>query len=402
MDKKRYTYRICPCHDYDVEGIQTWLEDMAAEGLLLEKQGLFAGIMSFERTTPQRVKYRLEAIRINGGFFSYEAQPKSDFLELAEEFGWEHICRRGPFDIFRSFDPSSRELNTDPEIQAMTLKKLNKEQISNFITVAIYLLIMSFLRHWNWLGFFYSAVALGPLATIISTILLLSLIINPLVNLYYLHKLKKRLHQGMLLSSNKPWRPFSKIKTACKLLPVLALCVCTVLWLHSLMLVGTYQDISEYPQDPPFVTLEDIAGDADTAEYENFLDYNTYTSFSRSVAPLSMEWRENVTFTRPDGSSYHGILILSYYETCGEWFARGLADDIYARDRYRHTRFQDLEAPDLSVDNIRVYENYNLYVLIQHDNIVVEAVVSLDDETSDTAGWLRWAEAMADMLLSSQ
>ena len=32
----RYAYRICPCFSYDIEGIQTWLEDMASQGLVLE------------------------------------------------------------------------------------------------------------------------------------------------------------------------------------------------------------------------------------------------------------------------------------------------------------------------------------------------------------------------------
>ena len=28
----RHAYRTCPCFSFDVEGIQTWLEDMAAQG----------------------------------------------------------------------------------------------------------------------------------------------------------------------------------------------------------------------------------------------------------------------------------------------------------------------------------------------------------------------------------
>ena len=43
-DKIRYAYRFCPCFRYDIEGIQTWLEDMAAQGLVLEADGIFLGI----------------------------------------------------------------------------------------------------------------------------------------------------------------------------------------------------------------------------------------------------------------------------------------------------------------------------------------------------------------------
>ena len=44
----RYAYRICPCFSYDVEGIQTWLEDMATQGLVLEADGTFLGIFTFQ------------------------------------------------------------------------------------------------------------------------------------------------------------------------------------------------------------------------------------------------------------------------------------------------------------------------------------------------------------------
>ena len=37
MTAVRKSHRICPCNAYDIEGIQSWLEDLAAEGLQLEK-----------------------------------------------------------------------------------------------------------------------------------------------------------------------------------------------------------------------------------------------------------------------------------------------------------------------------------------------------------------------------
>ena len=36
--KRNYVYRLCPCNPADVEAMQSWLEDMAAEGLFLIKE----------------------------------------------------------------------------------------------------------------------------------------------------------------------------------------------------------------------------------------------------------------------------------------------------------------------------------------------------------------------------
>ena len=66
----RYAYRICPCFSYDIEGIQTWLEDMASQGLVLEADGTFLGIFTFQKTTPKKYRYRLAPIKEQKGFFS--------------------------------------------------------------------------------------------------------------------------------------------------------------------------------------------------------------------------------------------------------------------------------------------------------------------------------------------
>ena len=41
-EKPKYVLRLPPCPDYDVEGTECWLTDLAREGLLLKKDGLFA------------------------------------------------------------------------------------------------------------------------------------------------------------------------------------------------------------------------------------------------------------------------------------------------------------------------------------------------------------------------
>lgn len=390
MDEmKRYTYRLCPCHGYDVEGIQTWLEKLSQEGLHLSTEGTTFGLLTFERAAPRRFRYRLEAI-------GKSSRATNEFHGIAAEFGWEFVCEYSSFQIFRTEDPQARELNTDPTIQAATLKRLGWQQVFNLLFAVIYLVLMSFLRRWDWFRFYYSAVAVGSIATILFILLLLFIPLSFAVNFYHLYRLRRKLRIGLLNGQKSPG-----ISGWLRIVPGIILCVCLVLQACSMATVAPVHDISEYPQDPPFVTLTDLANTKDTSEYSTFMDdfYNKYTLFSRSVAPVNLEWKENINFTRPDGSTYSGHMILTYHETCGEWFAQGLADDYYEKERARSNEFQDLEAPNLGVDSIRVYSGYNLHVLIQHENIVVEALISLNDGTDDPA-WLRWAESMADMLLN--
>ena len=115
-----------------------------------------------------------------------------------------------------------------------------------------------------------------------------------------------------------------------------------------------------------------------------------------------MEWNESCDVTTADGEHYFCILRLNYHETVSEWIARGLEEDYYVYDatRYRGKRFEDLTAPDLGVDSIRVYNNYGtLCVLMREGTRVVHAVVTLDNKT-DANQWHLWAQAMAEMLKS--
>ncbi len=389
MSEPKYAYRFCPCNGYDVEGIQTWLENLSQEGIQLSKEGTTFGLLTFERTKPTRFRYRMEAI-------GKSDSSNGEFHEIAAEFGWEYVCDYGTFQIFRSEDPLARELNTDPAIQAATIKQLTRQQIIEFLLAMVYLALMSFLRHWDWFRFYYSAVAVGPVPTALFILLLLLIPFAVIINLYHLHRLRRKLRHG-LLNQRKAPGIWGWLQT----LPGILLAICLLFQFSSMSDVAPVHDVKDYPQDPPFVTLTGIANPEDTAEYGAFMNdyYNHYAQFERSVAPVNMEWKELIEFTRPDGTTYSGHMILTYHKTCGEWFAKGLAEDYYVKERTRSDKFQDLDAPNLGVDSMRVYSSYNLHVLIQHDNIVIDAIVSLNDGADDPA-WLRWAEAMADRLLN--
>ena len=47
MAETKYRYRIPPCPAYDIPGMESWLEDLAAKGLHLSKDGFFGILTSF-------------------------------------------------------------------------------------------------------------------------------------------------------------------------------------------------------------------------------------------------------------------------------------------------------------------------------------------------------------------
>ena len=62
-EEPKHVYRLPPCPAYDIEGMESWLSDMAANGLLLSADGFFAGFAIFEKSEPRAVRYRLAPSR---------------------------------------------------------------------------------------------------------------------------------------------------------------------------------------------------------------------------------------------------------------------------------------------------------------------------------------------------
>ena len=136
-------YRLVPCPWYDVEGIESWLESMAQEGLFLRKEAHFGDFTSFEQGEPKTVRYRLEAAQRSTSFLSESGgEPDAEAVEMSGELGWEYLTKCGQFYIYACDDPDAPELNTDPSVQAMALSYVRKDGRAGVIVNLVWLLLL--------------------------------------------------------------------------------------------------------------------------------------------------------------------------------------------------------------------------------------------------------------------
>ena len=145
MAEPRYRYRIPPCPAYDIPAMESWLEDMAAEGLHLSKDGFFGLFTTFEEGPPKKERFRLEPTDRRNGLFSEEYDPEDEAVQMLHQMGWTYRARRGQFYIYSTDDPGAPELNTDPQVQALTMaaltKFLRKKLRDGLILTALYLML---------------------------------------------------------------------------------------------------------------------------------------------------------------------------------------------------------------------------------------------------------------------
>ena len=80
--KKRY--KFTPCSIYDVPAMETWLSDLAQQGMHLRKTGRC--IFSFQKGETSDTKYRLEPIPKDWG-----CEPDDDMKEAYAQAGWEFV-----------------------------------------------------------------------------------------------------------------------------------------------------------------------------------------------------------------------------------------------------------------------------------------------------------------------
>jgi hypothetical protein len=358
-------------------------------GLRLEKDGYFAGFFSFVPAEPQKLTYRLVPVKKENTTFFDENDPDSDELDVSASMGWTYLVRYGMFHIYCSDSPAPRELHTDPAVQSLALNFLRKRLVSSIAVTFTWVIIYLALRQ-SPFGFpFRSAAAIGMLFTICLYSWLLVGLFGPVGDTIRILRYHKRLRRGDRPIRKKNWRKAAPYTLGIKLL-VFILPILGIVGAASTLGEARLQPISP-ETDAPFITIADLIPEGEYIQDDSmFGDYNQYRSWSTAAAPVNMEWNEWATITATDGTTYEGILRIDYHECSSEWLAKQVANDYYQYDRHRYNKFEDLPPLDAQVDSIRHYHNYLPYILIQHDNIVIHATMTLQNENDDSAldSWL--------------
>lgn len=398
----KHAHKLCPCDPFDVEGIQSWLEDLAAEGLFLIEDGVFCGVFSFERKSPRKTKYRLDvAQKRKPGFLDSGDELTDEELDLYRSMGWEYLLRYGDFRVYRSMEQDAPELNSEGETHAITLGLLKEKHRRTFFFSGLYAVFVLFFPTGVLRYPFRETATIGLLFSTCVYGVILFVWLDLLLRLFRFRRYEKRLLRGDTLNHRKEWR-----KKALGSYCVLALRFLLIFGvafglLSALANTGTKIPHEEYAGEIAFATVADVFPGGEITKDNDFLDYGTVNIWSTAISD-NYEWNESCYVTTADGEQYYCILRLEYHEVAAEWIACGLEEDYYVYDanRYHSKRFEDLDVPDLGVDSVRVYDNYGtLTVLMREDTRVVHAVVTLDNRTDENR-WYLWAQVMAERLLS--
>ena len=368
--KKRY--RLPPCPAYDVEGTESWLSDMASEGWLLEEDGIFCGVATFEKADPVNMKYRLTVAEKGTSMWGENnGEPENEEIEHSAACGWEYIARHDDFHIYRSADPMVRELNTDPEVQAMALKMLKKR------------LRGSWLEWLFWIAYFILRCGKSKLITgmiymkswfaLLTFAVVLWFIVNSAIRSLHLKKLQKKLIEQGRLDKDKNWRKNEvtyHLGRAVRCVLVIALVIILLANLDAKVLGEEEIPLPEFTENPPFATIADFAeGEYKLQNYGSWA--NNVIHWSDLLAPDCWRWHE-IAEVHTENGKIDGGLYVDYYETVSPFIAERIAKEYYREAKWDKD-FELFEAELPEGDFVAAYydEIHIPNMILQRGNIVI-------------------------------
>ena len=393
-------YRLVPCPWYDVEGIESWLESMAQEGLFLRKEAHFGDFTSFEQGEPKTVRYRLEAAQRSTSFLSESGgEPDAEAVEMSGELGWEYLTKCGQFYIYACDDPDAPELNTDPSVQAMALSYVRKDGRAGVIVNLVWLLLLLGL---TWYGRCWLLLAMqyGSWLVLLTAALMIGELVFGFKRVFMIRRLRKKLLEGSQPDRKKDWKKHAFGFRVWNLLSVLV----AVVWVFS---AGGYWlnsvdnpneiPITEYQGELPFLRLSEI-GVEGSFKRDEWMDHTNKIKVSSDwLAETVIESNECGEFMMEDGRRIDCAMYVTYTDMRTSWLARELAAEypVSGRREVKKDRFQFFDIPsaeELGVDSAVAYSAYPMgcaVVLVKGSEVWKAELMQFREDSISIDEWVR-------------
>ena len=308
---------------WDLRGIESWLNELAAKGFALEQCPDFWSIGRFTFRPSEEVKharYRLDPVGSSDALRERAANYR--------EMGWRFVDRLGNlYAIYRCDDPEAPELYTDSESLGWAMKKLIRRQ---WIALALCLFWAGWLMRDEIVRLF-TAPELLPLPLILNSdvlipaylFLILAIgvqVISTLRRTVRFTRLRRRLVQGEYPAPQR--RTYPQLRENLGALAVLVfIVVVVILLLNRAQDTRRLSDRSEW--DFPYVTLAEILPEGTQLQEVGPQEMLRYNTFSHSyLAPEQYDTAQSGSARLPDGTHRQVWLSLDYIQARSPAIAR--------------------------------------------------------------------------------
>lgn len=381
--------RLPPCYRFDVEAMEGWLESMALNGRMLVRRSALWGRVTFLETDPTVASYRLIPLKNRG-----DDQPHPYLIQDMEKIGWEYVRKWDEFFIFRNLEDSPQEPWSSPETQAADLEPVKKRAVQSLLW-AIFLMVClaALVAYTGYSRLLLSMLCLktGLVSLTIGAGACIWLLINPICNLRRLTTLQTRIRSGQGQNRHTDWQKHAR-RNRCLKIAGYAMVVVLCFSSSIMNLTEKYgqKPLSDFPGEPPFATLDELAPEDASVTVENFLD-GYYLQGRGIFIPRVLHWWSgvNAVYTDDDYSTA-GIMDVQYLEAPSPALALAMAKDL-TRSSFRNLPLNIPFLEDIDVDYIAGGNFQSPRVIMAQGNHVLVVRFTMGDKNGNFTleNWLR-------------
>lgn len=363
MDNQKKIRRFIPCSLYCTSKIESWLEEMASEGLILYTFSKFDYAV-FTIDKPQKIRYRL----CLKGDSKHEAYVR----RTMQKYGWQSIGEIKNLIVFSSQDPKPFETNDNCELTELrnkAIKYRSRQNIISFLTLLFPIAMFIFFKNPA-----ISAVNFGMGALLLPISMILFVIARLIIEIIDINTYKKYINDY-----NAHIKNTSKINLILFTAKYLSVTLIFLSFIFIIASPDTNKDIwysnSDGSEKPPFATVENFISENVTIKNESNSDAGAmYQKWSNAVSSVNYYWIENEEFIYEDGTTERLHFNVSYHETSNNIFAKWLVWDFYFEDKLKEINSDVIKLSEYDIDFGLTYHNWNyLVVIARKDNKIIKA-----------------------------
>ncbi len=368
MEKQEKIRRFIPCSLYCTAKIESWLEELSAEGYILYKFSKFDYAV-FTKESPQKIKYRL---CLKGKY-----KDESEIQNLMQKYGWERVAEIKNLIVFSSQNPQPFEADDEhklSELRDEALKHLSKQNIINLVSPLLIIAMYIFFK-----DIAVDSVNFGIGALLIPTTMILSLIAWQIIEIIDIRTYKK--HISDKNSYIKNTGKINLVLYAAKYISVAA-----IILSFAILLISPSSEASNdiwydslYENEiPPFATVEDFCPEGATIKTKTEADVGAlFNKWSNAVSKTNYRWYEEDCLLHSDGTKETVKINVDYHETFNPILAKWLIWDYYWDDKASKITSDVKKISGYDIDYGLTYHNWGyLVVIAQKDNKLIKAEFS--------------------------
>jgi len=356
----KYKRKLIPVNLMNIPAMESWLTDMAAEGLFLHSLGPYRA--KFTEGEPKKLAYRIEPIpaedhgfyvnNIRNAFVSSKDGKKaltveeknSRMIELYDEFGWQYIYPINQlFCVFRAKEENTPELHTDPVAQSEAYGRIYQRQKKGLLLTLPFFLAMIlwclYLTFWDD-NLYYSVTSGSSLWFCALGLSITVFALSREVKAF--RHIRDRLQEGIAMEHDTDWQKHAGFyKTIIILYHILLLCFAfsgfywTRQWwdmpLQDAKQPLPYVSLETIETDPNFVLNEYDGWDNEVRFTTSFLDPTQYEIRQDGTVP-DRRWND-------DSGIYSPSISVEYHDLRFEFLAKPFYDAMIKWHIYDETGF---------------------------------------------------------------